>query len=128
MGISHQPIANHLGKHHADWLTQHDSFCFNTTYTCKKEWHDKITLSLFLTISLRHNSVSLIGNKPSYNVVLVPSYISIKSNIISLYRIFSKCFSKCGLQTPVSKFPRLHTKWTGVQESLLLTNTLGGLF
>lgn len=41
-------------------------------------------LSLFLTISLRHNSESLIDNEPSYNVVLVHGYISIKSSILSI--------------------------------------------
>ena len=34
VGISHQPVADHLGKHHADWLAQHHSFCFDTTHTC----------------------------------------------------------------------------------------------
>lgn len=33
-GIAHQPVADHLGKHHADWLAQHHSFCFDTTHTC----------------------------------------------------------------------------------------------
>lgn len=26
-------VAHHLGEHHADWLTQHNSFCFNPTHT-----------------------------------------------------------------------------------------------
>lgn len=81
VGVSLQLVANHLGKHQADWLAQHDSFCFDPTHTCM-EWQDKIMLSLFLTTSLRHNSMSLTGNEPSYNVVLVQSYISKKSNYL----------------------------------------------
>lgn len=130
LGASLQLVANHLGKHQADWLAQHDSFCFDPTHTCM-EWQYKIMLSLFLTTSLRQNSMSLTGNEPSYNVVLVQSYISKKSNYlfsISFHRIFSKCFSKCGTQTPVSKSPWSHTKWSGVQESPFLMNTTGNFY
>lgn len=36
VGISHQLVANHLRKHHADGLAQHDGFGFDSAYSCKE--------------------------------------------------------------------------------------------
>lgn len=42
--VSHQLIANHLRKYHADRLSQHHCFCFNATHTCTQQ-EDTVQLS-----------------------------------------------------------------------------------
>lgn len=36
VGTSHQLVANHLRKHHADGLAQHDRFCFDSAHSCEE--------------------------------------------------------------------------------------------
>lgn len=65
-------------------------------------------------VTLRLNSMSSTGNQPSYNVLLVQSWVSIKSSYlfsISFYRILSKCFWKCGPPTTCIKLPVILSKW-----------------
>lgn len=74
--LPHQLVANHLGKHHADGLTQHDSFCFNTTHTCS----DSRAGERFY----RPHWPSARGKQPSRHVYLVESCSPLRT-LTSLY-------------------------------------------